>query len=95
VACHKPDGQGIAGTFPPLAGAEQVLGPPAELARIVLLGLRGPVQVKGRGYDQQMPAFSFLSDQDLAQVLTYIRSDFGNQAGAITPAEVARARAAK
>lgn len=92
-ACHKADGTGVAGTFPPLQGAEQVLGSKEDLIRIALKGLTGPIQVKGKTYDQQMPAFAFLSDPDLAQVLSYIRSEFGNQASAITPQEVARVRA--
>lgn len=95
VSCHKPEGQGIAGTFPPLAGAEQVLGDKEALIRIVLKGMVGPLKVKGQLYNQQMPAFSFLSDRDLAEVLSFIRSDFGNTATAITQADVARVRAAE
>lgn len=91
-ACHKADGSGVAGTFPPLSGAEQVLGQKEDLIRIALKGLTGPIQVKGQTYDQQMPAFAFLSDQDLSQVLSYIRSEFGNRASAVTSQEVARVR---
>ncbi|WP_247236557.1 PQQ-dependent sugar dehydrogenase [Telluribacter sp. SYSU D00476] len=92
ASCHKADGQGVAESFPPLKGAEQVLGPKRELIRIVLKGLSGPVKVKGVEYDQHMPAFAFLKDQELAEVLTYIRMSFGNQASPVTAAEVAAAR---
>ncbi|MGV3503589.1 MAG: PQQ-dependent sugar dehydrogenase [Adhaeribacter sp.] len=94
-ACHKADGSGVAGTFPPLRGAEQVLGPKPDLIRIALKGLSGPIKVKGQTYDQQMPAFAFLSDQDLSQVLSYIRSEFGNQASAINAQEVSQVRASE
>jgi mono/diheme cytochrome c family protein len=94
ASCHKADGNGVAGTFPPLKGAEQVRGDKQALIRIVLQGLSGPIQVKGATYDQEMPAFAFLSDQQIADVLTYVRSTFGNQSGSITSGEVQQARAA-
>ncbi|GEO03730.1 L-sorbosone dehydrogenase [Adhaeribacter aerolatus] len=92
ASCHKTDGNGVAETFPPLNGAEQVTGDKSKLINIVLHGLSGPVQVKNKTYDQQMPAFSFLSDQELADVLTYVRTAFGGNSGAISTDDIAKAR---
>lgn len=78
ASCHKADGTGIAGTFPPLKGAEQVKGDKKDLIRIVLHGLSGPITVLGKQYDMEMPAFGFLSDQDVADVVDYVRSAFAN-----------------
>ena len=83
-SCHKDDGAGVAGTFPPLQGAEQVNGDKTVLMNIVVNGLSGPIVVKGNKYDQAMPAFSFLKDEELASILTYIRSSWGNNASAVS-----------
>lgn len=93
LACHKKDGNGFENTFPPLQGTPFVEGDKKALITAVLHGLSGPRTVKGITYNQQMPAFHFLSDSELADVLTFVRSSFGNKAAAITPAEVASARA--
>jgi mono/diheme cytochrome c family protein len=94
-SCHKTAGQGVAGVFPPLRSATQVTGDKNALIRILLKGMSGPIIVKGVKYDQDMPAFSFLSDKDLALVATYIRTQFGNKATAINTAEVSRIRSVK
>ncbi|RKD12906.1 quinoprotein glucose dehydrogenase [Pelobium manganitolerans] len=91
-SCHKENGQGVSNTFPPLSGAEQTLGSPEQLLRIVLDGLSGQITVKGKTYDQHMPAFNFLKDEEIAKILTYIRSSFGNKAGAISVTDVTKAR---
>jgi mono/diheme cytochrome c family protein len=92
ASCHKNDGNGIAGTFPPLKGAEQVTGNKDVLVKILLRGLSGQVKVKGKVYDQQMPSFSFLADKDIADVLTYIRSSWGNRSAAVQTEDVFRNR---
>jgi aldose sugar dehydrogenase len=94
VSCHKSDGNGVAETFPPLQGAEQVLTDKNDLIKIVLHGLSGPVKVKGVEYNQQMPAFAFLSDKEVADVLTYVRYQFGEKASGIEAEEVGKLRAA-
>src|SRR5690606_20752659 len=84
VACHQATGEGIPGVFPPLDGSEWVIGDPAVTARIVLHGIKGPLTVKGAHYDGEMPHFKEkFSDAELAAVLTYIRSSFGNSASAV------------
>jgi cytochrome c6 len=82
AACHQANGKGIPGAFPALAGNALVQGAPADAATVLL---------KGRG---GMPDFSgSLSDADIAQVLSYARSSWGNKAGVIPDTEVAALRA--
>ncbi len=93
-ACHLANGDGTPGLFPPLAGSEYVTGDAARLIRIVLKGLTGPVTVRGTTITGQMPPWQQLADAELAAVLTYVRSQWGNAAGAIAAEDVARERAA-
>lgn len=90
--CHQRDGQGASGRFPPLAGTDWVTGDKNRLIRVVLQGLEGSIEVNGENYDNLMPQHSFLSDEDVAQVLTYIRQNFGNEASEISPEEVTQVR---
>jgi len=88
AACHQANGEGIPGAFPPLADSEWVNGPASNLIRIQLRGLQGPITVKGTLYNSVMPAQNAQSDEDIAAVLTYIRSSFGNKASAVTAEQV-------
>ncbi len=99
VACHMPDGKGIAGVNPPLAGAEWVLGSEERLVRIVVHGLKGPITVKGNQYNGAMPVFGKVAgsgynwgDDKIAAVLTYIRQEWGNAGGPISTEMVAAIR---
>ncbi|MBA3937389.1 MAG: cytochrome c, partial [Planctomycetes bacterium] len=95
--CHQADGRGLAGIYPPLAASEWVTGPTRPLARILLHGLGGRITVAGGTYGVQVPLPMppmGLNDRQMADVLTYVRSAFGNQAGAVTADEVATERAA-
>jgi len=95
AACHQATGLGLPGVFPPLAGSEYVNGDPARLARLVLRGLAGPVTVAGARFNGAMPAWADqLSDAEVAAVLTYVRSHFGNATGPIAADAVAEARTA-
>jgi len=95
AACHQATGEGVEGTYPPLAGSEIVNGDEAKIVRIVLHGLTGPVEVAGETYSGMMPPWGgVLKDPELAAVLTYARSAWGNKAAPITPATVAAIRAA-
>jgi mono/diheme cytochrome c family protein len=80
AACHQGTGLGVAGVFPPVAASEWVLGDEKILANILLHGVNGEMVVKGTSYKGAMPAWKSLSDDELAAVLTYIRSDWGNAA---------------
>jgi mono/diheme cytochrome c family protein len=94
AACHQATGQGVAGVFPPLAGAEWVVGKEKTLIGILLHGINGEIVVKGNTYKGAMPAFGTLADAEIAAVLSYIRSDWGNQAPAVMEAAVAARREA-
>jgi len=92
--CHNPDGAGKPNQAPPFAGSEWVLGNPNRIIRIPLSGLNGPVKVKDVEWNLSMPAMgAALSDDDLAAVLSYMRSSWGNKAAQITPAQVKAVRA--
>lgn len=88
VACHNPSGTGAEDLYPPLAGSDWVTGDKARLIQIVLKGLSGPIEVNGNRYDQEMPSFANLADQDIAAILSYIRKSFGNDATGVIAAEV-------
>lgn len=94
AACHQASGLGVAGVFPPLAGAEWVQGAEKVLISILLHGIQGEIEVKGNKYNGAMPAFGTLTDAEIAGVLSYIRSDWGNQAPPIAAAAVAAQREA-
>ncbi len=90
--CHQGNGKGASGRFPPLAGTDWVTGDKERLIELVLNGREGPMEVNGVTYNNIMPQHGFLTDRDLAEVLTYIRQNFGNQASAITEEEVSQVR---
>ena len=96
--CHGPAGAGVPGSFPPLAGSELATAAnPAVPIRVVLKGLSGAVTVKGQKFNGAMPAYGTmqpLSDAEIAAVLTYVRSSWGNRASAVTAEDVAKQRAA-
>jgi glucose/arabinose dehydrogenase/cytochrome c553 len=91
-SCHQGNGLGDNNRFPPLAGSEWVTGDKKRLIEIVLNGLQGPIEVKGQSYNNVMPQHSFLNNEDIASVLTYIRQNFGNTATAIHAEEVNEVR---
>jgi mono/diheme cytochrome c family protein len=92
LACHQADGTGNPGMYPPLDQTETVLGDKTVLIKILLNGLTGKIEVKGETYYQAMPPHNFLSDQQIADVLTYIRNSFGNSATEVKTEEVRKAR---
>lgn len=92
AACHLRDGQGDGARFPPLANTDWVTGNKGRLIDVVLNGMDGPIEVNGQPFNGVMPPNSFLSDKDIASVLTYIRQSFGNNANSVYPDEVARVR---
>jgi len=95
--CHQPTGQGIPGQFPPLVNSDWVLGDKARLIKISLFGLMGEIEVNGVKFNGAMPPpgvpAGTLSDQQIADVLTYVRNSWGNSASSVSPSEVATVRA--
>lgn len=92
-ACHQMDGNGVPGNFPPLTETEWVNGDKERLIKLVINGMEGPIEVKGETYNNVMTAHGFLSDEEIAGVLTYVRSNFGNNSSAVTVEEVQQVRA--
>jgi mono/diheme cytochrome c family protein len=92
IQCHQENGKGIAETYPPLAGSAIVLGDSPTLARILLHGLQGDVNVAGSVYNGQMPSWRHLSDDQIAAVLTYIRASWMNHAPPVDPTLVTAIR---
>jgi mono/diheme cytochrome c family protein len=94
AACHQANGQGLAGQFPPLAGSEWVKAEgPNRIIRAVLNGLGGPITVSGAGFNNSMPPWKeTLSDEQIANVLTFVRSEWGNAAPAVKPDQVKKVR---
>jgi mono/diheme cytochrome c family protein len=85
-ACHQLTGLGIPGAFPPLVDSPIVTAAdPGKLIRIVLHGLQGPIEIQGTTYNSVMPPPApSLTDKDVADVLTYARSAWGNEAAPVT-----------
>lgn len=93
LACHQVDASGVPNMNPPLIKTKQVLGDKSALIKIVLNGLKG-VDIDGDSYSGVMAPHPDLTDQEIADVLTYVRNSFGNKASAVTAAQVKVVRAA-
>ncbi|MCL6259452.1 PQQ-dependent sugar dehydrogenase [Aquiflexum sp. TKW24L] len=88
LACHGPEGKGSEGLIPPLAKTDWVTGDKGKLIRIMLTGLSGEIEVNGEKYNQEMPPYNNLTDSELAEILTFIRNNFGNKSNAVIPGEI-------
>ena len=93
LTCHQVNGSGVPKMNPPLIKTSYVTGDKKKLIKWVLQGSVENVPIDGEYYTNNMPAQNYLTDQQIADVLTFIRSNFGNKASAITPAEVKTVRA--
>jgi nitrite reductase (NO-forming) len=92
AACHQPSGRGLANAFPPLAGSDYLMADKDRAIGIVLGGLKGPISVNGQSFDGLMPPQSHLSDEDLANALTFVRNSWGNSGDVVTKLEVTKKR---
>lgn len=90
VACHQHDARGVPGVYPSLQGSALVLKDPRAFALWVVEGERPASMPRGR-YATAMPKFGWMKDSDVAALLTYLRSNFGNAAPAVDAAAVANA----
>lgn len=91
--CHQANGLGMPGQYPPLAGSEFTTGGSRRPAMIVLKGLQGPVTVKGQKFGSAvMQSWETLGDQKVADVLTYERSEWGNNASPVTKEQITALR---
>ncbi len=93
--CHQPEGQGMEGVFPPLAKSDYIAADPRRVPSAILHGLVGPVKVNGKDYNSNMPPMSQLTDDEVANISTYVLNSWGNPGGRVTKAEAAAMRAQK
>ncbi len=94
ITCHQANGLGVPGQYPPLAGSEWATGSEERVIRIVLHGLTGPIKVLGKDYNNVMaPLGAALKDEQIANVLSYVRASWGNAAPEVQPEVVAKVRA--
>jgi nitrite reductase (NO-forming) len=90
--CHQPNGQGIPGQIPPLAKSDYLMADKERAIRAVLQGLSGEITVNGKKYNGQMIPLNTLTDDEIANALTYVRNSWGNSGDAAAVAEVRRIR---
>lgn len=93
LSCHQADGGGVPNMNPPLIKTKWILGDKTQLVQIVLKGMTTQTEIDGETYHNVMAAHDYLTDQQIADVLTYVRNSFGNKAKAVTMAEVKAIRA--
>jgi nitrite reductase (NO-forming) len=92
ATCHQSVGQGVTDKYPPLAGSDFLNEDKERAIKILLYGRTGPIVVNGKNYNNTMPQFT-LSDDDIANALSYTYNSFGNSGKDVTPAEVKAVRA--
>jgi nitrite reductase (NO-forming) len=90
--CHQLNGEGIPGQIPPLAKSDYMMADKFRAVRNILFGQTGEVVVNGKNYNGTMIPLNYLSDEDVANVATYVMNNFGNSGDAIKPEEVRRIR---
>jgi mono/diheme cytochrome c family protein len=93
LSCHQADGGGVQRMNPPLIKTKWVLGDKMQLIQIVLNGMNGKTEINGDTYQNVMAPHSDLTDQQIADVLTYVRNSFGNKASAVSVLQVKAVRA--
>ncbi|MDZ7789419.1 MAG: cytochrome D1 domain-containing protein [Xanthomonadales bacterium] len=91
-ACHQADGSGLQGAFPPLAGNDNIIGNAEMIIENVLSGRSGELEVNGVTYNGVMPAMSYLSDKDVADIATYVLNSWGNDGATVSAEQVATQR---
>ncbi|MGE5394985.1 MAG: c-type cytochrome [Candidatus Saccharibacteria bacterium] len=95
LACHQADGSGVPGMHPPLTQGSWVGKDPKELVAILMKGLSGKIEVNGETFNGFMPSQAQLTDEEMADVLSYVRSSFGNNFEPIDAAFVKKVRSGK
>jgi mono/diheme cytochrome c family protein len=91
MTCHQEQGEGLEDVFPPLAKSDYLMADKKRSIVQTLKGLSGEIKVNGKTYNGEMTGFD-LSDQEVSDVLNYVRNSWGNKGGAVTPEEVAATR---
>jgi len=93
MACHQTNGSGVPGMYPPLINSPIVnSGKKEDFISVLLNGLKGPIEVHGKKYNQQMPKQDFLSDEDLAKIANYVSANFQNKGKTVTTEDIKKQR---
>lgn len=92
LTCHQADGGGVPNLNPPLIQTSYVTGGKEPLIKIILNGFTSHVDIDGESYSNNMPPFEWLKDQQIADILTYIRNNFGNKGNAVLQTEIKKVR---
>jgi len=92
LSCHQADGMGVPNMNPPLTNTSYVKGDKTRLIKVILNGFVQNVDIDGESYSNNMPPHNFLSDRQIADVLTFVRNGFGNNASAVSSEQVKRLR---
>lgn len=92
ITCHQADGGGVPGLNPPLAESSWATGDKARIIHIVLNGMNDRVEIDGEYYSNSIASHKHLTNKQIADVLTYVRTSFGNNASAVSAAEVEAVR---
>jgi mono/diheme cytochrome c family protein len=87
ITCHMDKGEGIEGVFPPVAKSDYLMADKARSIRQILQGASGEMTVNGKTYNGEMPAID-LTDEQVSDVLNFVRNSWGNKGQAVTPDEV-------
>lgn len=87
VSCHMDNGEGLQDFYPPVAKSDYLMADKNRSIQQILYGVSGEITVNGKKYNLEMSGFD-LTDQEVSDVLNYIRNSFGNKGAAVTPAEV-------
>jgi mono/diheme cytochrome c family protein len=88
LTCHQVDGSGVPSLNPPLIKTKWVLGDKAVLINQVLKGSKNKIEIDGETFHNVMPSLAVLTDQEIADVITYVRNSFGNKASAVSVTQV-------
>lgn len=88
MSCHQPNGEGLTGVYPPLAGSDHLTKDQDKSISVILFGQNEEITVNGTRYSVPMAAMNSLTDQQIADVLNYMGQSWGNQFDVVTPSQV-------
>lgn len=93
MACHQTDGSGVPGMYPPITNSTFInSAKKEELIKILLNGMKGPIEVNGQKYNQQMPKQDFLTDEQLSLIINFVSKSFGNNGSVVSPLDISAQR---
>jgi mono/diheme cytochrome c family protein len=88
LQCHQENGEGLEGVYPPLTKSDYLMADKKRSILQTLKGVSGEIKVNGKIYNGEMAAFETLTDEEISDVLNYVRNSWGNKGAAVTPSEV-------